>query len=57
MHEQEGFIPSAMMEQDLMEALRTERHERWLTENREEMDAYNAYVEAHGVFSDVVRSF
>jgi post-segregation antitoxin (ccd killing protein) len=31
--------------------------DRWLTENREAIAAYNEHVEAHGVFSDGVRAF
>lgn len=57
MHQQEDIILSAMMERNRAEALRTERQEQWLAENREELDAYNQHVEALGVFSDNVRSF
>lgn len=39
------------------EALRRKQFEQWLTENREAVKAYNEFVEAHGVFSDFVRSF
>ena len=57
MHQQADIILSAMMERNRAEALRTERKEQWLAENREELDAYNQHVEALGVFSDHVRSF
>ncbi len=48
---------SATLEQALAERVRQTRRERWLAENREAIVAYNAYVEAHGVFGDGVRSF
>lgn len=41
----------------LVEALRTKQSEQWLAENNEAVNAYNEHVEAHGVFSDSVRSF
>lgn len=33
------------------------RAERWLKENKPSMDAYNAFVAKHGVFSDGLRGF
>lgn len=36
---------------------RTKQCEQWLAENSEAINAYNEHVEAHGVFSDSVRSF
>ena len=57
MLQQEDTILSARMEQDRAEALRTQRHEQWLAENSEEINAYNEHVEAFGVFSDNVRDF
>ncbi|MFS8084093.1 MAG: type II toxin-antitoxin system CcdA family antitoxin, partial [Acidobacteriota bacterium] len=33
------------------------RSERWLTDNKASLDAYNAFVEKHGVFSDGLRGF
>ena len=48
---------SATLEQALGEALRQRQREQWLAENREAMEAYNAHVEKHGVFSDGLRSF
>jgi antitoxin CcdA len=41
----------------LAEALRKKQCEQWLAENSEAVNAYNEEVEAHGVFSDDVRSF
>ncbi|MGJ7514420.1 type II toxin-antitoxin system CcdA family antitoxin [Pseudomonas baetica] len=45
------------LEPALAEALRRKQCEGWQTENCEAVNAYNEYVEAHGVFSDDVRSF
>jgi len=43
--------------QALDEALRKKLREQWLSENKAAMQAYNAYVEQHGVYSDGLRSF
>ena len=48
---------SATLEQALAEALRKNQRERWLAENRKAINAYNDHVEAHGMFSDNLRSF
>jgi len=48
---------SATLERALTEALRRARHEQWLTENRQGIQAYNEQVEAHGAFADSLRSF
>jgi antitoxin CcdA len=48
---------SATLEQALAEVLRKGHSEHWLAENSEAVHAYNEEVEAHGVFSDNVRSF
>lgn len=48
---------SATLEQALAEALKKKQRERWLAENRKAINAYNEHVEAHGVFSDDLRSF
>ena len=53
MHTQEEVL----LEQALLEALRKKQHEQWLAEHSEAMNAYNDHVEAHGVFSNDVRSF
>lgn len=45
------------LELALAEALRRKQCEQWLAENSEAVNAYNNDVEAHGVFSDSVRSF
>lgn len=48
---------SATLEQALAEALRKKQREQWLAENQPAISAYNEHVEAHGVFSDELRSF
>jgi antitoxin CcdA len=48
---------SAALEAALTDALRNKQRERWLKENRQSINAYNEYVEVHGVFSDGKRSF
>ncbi|TFB39022.1 type II toxin-antitoxin system CcdA family antitoxin [Pseudomonas sp. F01002] len=53
MQTQEEF----QLEQAPAEALRRKQCEQWLAENSEAVDAYNEHAEAHGVFSDDVRSF
>ncbi|MRK21544.1 type II toxin-antitoxin system CcdA family antitoxin [Pseudomonas sp. JG-B] len=49
-----GINFSETLEQALIEALRKKQREQWLEENRTAINAYNEYVEAHGVFSDNV---
>lgn len=44
-------------EQPLADALKKQQCEQWLAENSEAVNTYNEEVEAHGVFSDHVRSF
>lgn len=48
---------SATFEAALAQALRQKQAEQWLVEHREAIEAYNAQVEAHGVFSDGLRIF
>ena len=48
---------SATLEQALAEALRRRQREQWLAANRTAIAAYNADVEASGVFSDGLRGF
>jgi post-segregation antitoxin (ccd killing protein) len=45
------------LELALAEALKRKQCEQRLAENSEAVNAYNKYVEAHGVFSNSVRSF
>ena len=48
---------SATLERALSEALRQDRRERWLSENKRGIKAYNDQVETHGAFADTLRSF
>lgn len=48
---------SATLERALEAEVRARRRERWLEENREAIEAYNARIERDGVLSDYVRSF
>jgi antitoxin CcdA len=48
---------SRVFEVGLTEAVRQKEREAWLKKNRAALDAYNQYVEKHGVFSDGLRSF
>lgn len=48
---------SATLERALSDALRQQRCERWLAENRPGIAAYNELVDAHGAFADTLRAF
>jgi len=48
---------SATLERALSDALRRQRRERWLAENRSGIAAYNAQLDAHGTFADTLRNF
>lgn len=48
---------SSSLEEALEGIVRRRLGERWLAENREAIASYNEHVEAHGVFSDGLRSF
>jgi len=48
---------SATLESALAEVIRERQRASWLAENKTAMNAYNAYVEEAGVFSDGLRSF
>lgn len=48
---------SATLEKALAQALKEKQREQWLADNRQAIAAYNEHLEAHGVFSDEVRSF
>ena len=48
---------SQVFEAGLIEAIRRKEREAWLEKNRAALDAYNKYVEKHGLFSDGLRSF
>lgn len=48
---------SQVFEASLAEAIRQRQREEWLRKNRAALDAYNAHVEEHGVFSEGLRAF
>ena len=48
---------SATLEQALADVVRQREREAWLAANRKAIAAYNDQIEAHGVFSDELRSF
>ncbi len=48
---------SPLLEDALRARLAQDASARWLEENREAIEAYNAEVEDQGVFSDGLRSF
>ncbi len=48
---------SRLLEQRLVEVLAAARQERWLQENQQAIDDFNARVAADGVFSDGLRRF
>jgi len=52
-----GVNLSATLERALAEELASVKRSRWREENRDALAAYNDYVDAHGAFSDGVRSF
>jgi antitoxin CcdA len=48
---------SATLERALSDALRQQRRQRWLAENRQGIAAYTEQVDAHGAFADTLRTF
>ena len=48
---------SQTFETHLAELVKAKKREKWLAENRDAIDAYNRFVDEHGVFSDGWRSF
>ena len=48
---------SKTLEEKLEQLLREERARRWKEENREAMEAFNRWLEEHGIFSDRLRQF
>lgn len=52
-----GLNLSEILEAALEDAVRTAEQSAWEAENRDAIDAYNAHVETHGVFSDKWRKF
>jgi antitoxin CcdA len=52
-----GLNLSGMLEAAIELAVLAAERETWLADNDQAIDAYNARVEAHGVFSDDWRTF
>lgn len=52
-----GLNLSGIAEAALAQAVKATLEEAWLKENGEAIQAYNARVAAHGVFSDGLRTF
>jgi antitoxin CcdA len=48
---------SQEFELHLAEVVRRHRAEQWLKDNREAIQAYNRYVEEHGIWSDEYRTW
>ena len=48
---------SATLETALAAEVKRRRAAQWLRENKASLDAYNVFVEKHGVFSDGLRGF
>jgi len=48
---------SREFETHLADVVRLKKQDKWLAENREALEAYNAHVERDGVFSDGLRGF
>ncbi|TYT23036.1 acetoacetyl-CoA synthase [Luteimonas viscosa] len=46
---------SATLERALEQEVRARKRQRWLEENREAIEGYNAWVAEHGVFSPMFR--
>jgi antitoxin CcdA len=48
---------SATLEAALADQLRAEQTKQWKAENAKAIEAYNSFVEEHGIFSDGLRKF
>jgi len=48
---------SQTLETALADVVKKEKERRWLEENRAAIEAYNRFVEKHGLFSDRFRTF
>jgi antitoxin CcdA len=53
----QGIRLSALLEEAIRQKLADQEKERWLTENKQAIEAYNEDVSERGVFSDGLRSF
>ena len=48
---------SQVLEQRIIEIVRAQHREIWLTKNQQALENYNVYVEHNGVFSDGLKQF
>ena len=46
---------SQTLEGQLEQLIRAERARRWQEENREAIEAYNRFIDEHGIFNDIRR--
>lgn len=53
----EGLNLSQELERALLERLAERERQRWLAENRAEIDAYNSHIAVDGAFADRLRQF
>ena len=52
-----GLNLSEVVESALEKAIREAEQARWLAENEEAINYYNAFVEKHGMFGEEFRQF
>ena len=52
-----GLNLSLVVERALAAAIREAEQARWLSENEQAIEQYNAFVERHGAFGDDLRGF
>lgn len=52
-----GLNLSEVVEHALEKAIREAEQARWLAENKDAIDQYNAFVEKHGYFGEEFREF
>jgi antitoxin CcdA len=50
-----GVNLSRTLEGQLEQLVRAERARRWQEDNREAIEAYNRFIEEHGIFNDIRR--
>lgn len=48
---------SQVLEESLRERIAQARQAKWLKENADAIEEYNAHIERHGMFSDKLRRF
>jgi antitoxin CcdA len=52
-----GLNLSEVVESALETAIRKAEQARWLAENKDAIDYYNAFIEEHGIFGEEFRQF